>query len=71
MPRFRVDVKAFLSVEVDAESTEQARERADAFVDHLSPTAQEQLDYGEEFGFAIDASGGFAVDGTSEVEEAD
>ncbi|EZP70534.1 MULTISPECIES: hypothetical protein [Sphingomonadales] len=43
MPRYSVDVKAFISVIVDADDATEARERADHFVEWLSPTI-EQID---------------------------
>lgn len=79
--KFTVDVKAFINVTVEApEGTDEAtiRAAADRYVEEsLSPTADETNAWADvlredgETVVAIDASSGFAVDGESEVEQAD
>lgn len=71
MPKFRVDVKAFISVVVDAEDAAEAQGRADHFVEWLSPTI-EQIDDNSDYHEPIDTdTGPFDVDGESCVEEID
>ncbi|WP_037500595.1 hypothetical protein [Sphingomonas jaspsi] len=75
MPKFKVDVKSFIIVEVEAPDAAAARRCADDYVETgLSPTAMEieaWNDQDREVGdtaIVIDASGGFCVDGYSETE---
>lgn len=71
MPRYSVDVKAFISVVVDANDAAQARERANHFVEWLSPTTTTIRDYNADHQ-PIDAdTGPFDIDGESCVEEID
>ncbi|WP_375292139.1 hypothetical protein [Sphingomonas melonis] len=75
--KFSVDVKAFISVQVEAPNEEAARKAADLFVENLSPTTHYIQGYSgqlKEFGepaLILETTGGFDVDGTSEVEKAD
>ncbi|SFJ48645.1 hypothetical protein SAMN03159338_1529 [Sphingomonas sp. NFR04] len=75
MPRYNVDVKAFISVAVEAPDEASARAAADLFVENLSPTGSYIRGYSDqlkEFGEAalvLDSTGTFDVDGESEVEE--
>lgn len=77
MPKFNVDVKAFINVTVEADDKRDARRVADAFVENAM-FASEQLVAGYNEGLPKDAVGrivpgeyGPSVDGTSEVERAD
>ena len=75
MPKFTVDVKAFINVAIEAESEAAARAAADNFVEAMSPGYQYIVGYnagGETDAPRIDPdqTGGFSVDGQSEVEEA-
>ncbi|MGE4410445.1 MAG: hypothetical protein AB7D33_07740 [Sphingobium sp.] len=65
MPRYSVDVKAFISVIVDADDAAQARERADHFVEWLSPTID---DYSADHDPIDTDTGPFDIDGESCVE---
>lgn len=68
MSRYSVDVKAFISVVVDAGDADQARKRADDFVAWLSPTTASIQDYNADHE-PIDAdTGPFDIDGESCVE---
>lgn len=71
MPRYQVDVKAFISVIVDAEDTAEARVRADRFVEWLSPTIEQIDDYSADHEPIDTDTGPFGVDGESSVEETD
>ena len=71
MPRYQVEVKAFISVVVDAENPARARERADRFVDWLSPTMEQIADYGTDHEPIGTGTGPFDIDGRSSVEEID
>ena len=76
LKKFEVDVKAFISVTVEAESEEAARIAADAFAEGLSPTSDYII--GWNSGLPEDAvgridpdqTGEWSVDGESEVDEA-
>lgn len=74
MPKFTVDVKAFISVHVEAPDRQAARAAADLFVENLSPTTpyiQGYSDQLKEFGEAaliLDETGGFDIDGDSYVD---
>ena len=75
MPKFTVDVKAFISVTVLADTEADARTAADAFAEGLSPTPDYII--GWNSGLPEDAvgrvdpdeTGEWAVDGESDVEE--
>lgn len=72
---FEVDVKAFISVKVKAESEEAARTAADAFVEALSPGYHYIVGFNaggtkDAPQIDADATGGFSIDGESEVDEA-
>lgn len=69
MPRYHVDVKAFISVIVDAEDAAEARVRADHFVEWLSPTIEQIDDYSADHEPIDTDTGPFGVDGESSVEE--
>lgn len=72
MPKFNVDVKAFISVEVEAANEYEAQGRAERFVEWLSPTTEQIVDYLEDHPEGIGFStGSFDVDGESEVEPVD
>jgi hypothetical protein len=66
---YTVDIKALISITVEADSPEQARDRADTFVEAISPTENEALGYSETIGFSISPNGVWTVDGKSDVEE--
>ena len=76
MAVFKVDVKAFILIEVDADNAQEARYFAEDYVEQsLSPSEIEfgawndvQADEGETS--KIVSTTGFQVDGVSEVEEA-
>lgn len=70
-PVWDVDVKLFVSVQVQAPTAAIARERAELFLEHTAPSQQEAIGYSEEAGFAVRCNSGFAVDGTSDVALAD
>lgn len=69
MPRHAVDVKAFISVFVDADDAVQARKRAEYFVEWLSPTIEQINDYNSDHDAIGTDTGPFTVDGESAVEE--
>lgn len=70
MPRYAVDVKVFINVLVEADTPEQARSRAEAWVDWISPTDEQLQDYLSDHPDAGIAEGGtLAIDGESDVEE--
>jgi hypothetical protein len=71
MPRYQVDVKAFIAVVVDADDAAGARERADHFVEWLSPTIEQIGDYNADHAPIDTGTGMFGVDGESDVEEID
>ncbi|WP_048577606.1 MULTISPECIES: hypothetical protein [Sphingobium] len=71
MPRYQVDVKAFISVIVDAQDAAQAQGRADRFVEWLSPTIEQIDDYSSDHEPIDTDTGPFDVDGESSVEEID
>lgn len=78
MAKFKVDVKAFIALEVEAESEGDARAYADEYVEQsLSPgemEAEAWNDVQKAEGWKstrITYAGSFVVDGTSEVEEED
>lgn len=72
--RYEVDVKAFIAVTVEADSEEAARFLADALVEGLSPTDAflEGYNHGlrevNPAAFQIEGTGGFSVDGESDVQ---
>lgn len=68
MPRYAVDVKAFISVIVDADDAAQVRERADDFVEWLSPTTTTIRDYNADHEPIDPDTGPFGIDGESCVE---
>lgn len=73
MPKFNVDVKAFISVAIEADNEARARELADSFVESLSPSSDFICGYnGQQSEGTIDPdeTGGFDIDGVSEVEDA-
>jgi hypothetical protein len=75
MPKYSVDVKAFISVEVEAPDEATARAAADLFVENLSPTNHYIAGYSgqlKEFGepaIITENTASFDVDGESEVME--
>lgn len=71
MPRYRVDVKAFISVVVEADDPALAQGRADRFVEWLSPTIEQIDDYCTDHAPIDTDTGPFDVDGESSVEEID
>lgn len=71
MPLFRVEVKAFISVHVEADDAQEAQGRAERFVEWLSPTVEQIDDYGEDHAPVHTDTGPFDIDGISIVEEAD
>lgn len=74
--KYIVDVKAFISVTVEAEDEDTARSRADYFVESLSPTEAyiagynatlaEEIAAGDAAPGCIVKAGEFAVDGESD-----
>lgn len=73
MPKFSVDVKAFIKVDVEAADAAAARTVAENFVEHLSPEAGYIGGYNEGLSVASETAkiadaGSFDIDGTSEVE---
>jgi hypothetical protein len=70
MAKYRVDVKAFMSVGVEADSPRQARELADAYVESHSPGHGYIDGYNTTLteGRILDDYG-FSVDGRSDVDE--
>lgn len=68
MPRYSVDVKAFISVIVDADDAAQARERADHFVEWLSPTIEQIDDYSADHDPIDIDTAPFDIDGESCAE---
>ncbi|RIA46184.1 hypothetical protein DFR49_0717 [Hephaestia caeni] len=71
MPEHAVDVKAFITVFVDADNAVQARKRAESFVQWLSPTIEQINDYNSDHDAVGTETGPFAIDGESAVEEID
>lgn len=69
MARYQVEVKAFITVVVDAEASDEARQRADHFVEWLSPTIEQIDDYSDDHEPIDTDTGPFSVDGESCVEE--
>ena len=73
MPRYRVDVKAFISIEVTAPNVDAARSEADSLVYSCDPTPGFIKGWNDSIkldrpGVRIADTDGFSVDGTSEVE---
>lgn len=78
MPKYTVDVKAFINLTVEAPDADSARLAADRYVEEsCSPSFLETRAWMDavvadgEAAYVTDASGGFSVDSYSEVEEAD
>jgi len=78
MAKYKVDVKAFIALEVEADSEEAARAYADEYVEQsLSPAEMETEawnDVQKAEGWKstrITYAGSLVVDGTSQVEEED
>lgn len=77
MPKFSVDVKAFITVTVEAPNEHAARRAADLYVEtSCSPAAEETRAWAEiEKSDGAEAwpleTGGFSVDGYSEAEACD
>lgn len=74
MPKFRVDVKAFFSVEVKAENAEDAMTMADAFVESVMVADANtitgwQSSLENPIGTVLPQEIGAAVDDGSDVEE--
>jgi hypothetical protein len=75
MPKFSVDVKAFMTVSVEAPNKKAARAAAEEFVEACDPTDPVIHGYNSfRATRAIEphtvlSAGGFAVDGTSDVEK--
>lgn len=71
MPLYTVDIKAFINVEVEAESADQAKAAAEAWIEWISPTDEQLADYLTDHENAGITDGGvLSIDGDSEVEEA-
>lgn len=77
MPRYKVDVKAFINITVEAESKSEAARTANDYVqDGLTPDEFEfegwnqSLKYNEETASIVSTTG-FVVDGYPDVELAD
>lgn len=71
MPLYRVDVKTFISVLVDADDPQLAQGRAERFVEWLSPTVEQIDDYSTDHPAIHPETGPFDIDGVSSVEEAE
>lgn len=77
MAKYKVDVKAFIALEVEADSEEAARAYADEYVEQsLSPAEMEteawnDVKRGEGETARVTYAGCLVVDGTSQVEEED
>ena len=71
MPLYRVEVKTFISVLVDAEDPKLAQSRAERFVEWLSPTVEQIEDYSTDHPPIHLDSGPFDIDGVSGIEEAE
>ncbi|WP_140159572.1 hypothetical protein [Sphingobium sp. GW456-12-10-14-TSB1] len=71
MPRYEVEVKAFITVIVHADDAGEARERADRFVEWLSPAIEQIDDYCADHEPIDTDTGPFGIDGESCVEETD
>lgn len=73
MPKFDVDVKAFISITVEAENEDQAREIADNYVEASLSPAEDEVEawnsVSEQSGKIVSA-GDWGVDGDSDVEPA-
>lgn len=69
MVRYTVEVKAFITVVVDADDPADARSRADRFVEWLSPTIEQIDDYSSDHDAIDTNTGPFDIDGESVVEE--
>ena len=69
--RYKVDVKAFISVVVEADDEDAARSAADALVERLAPNADfiDGFNRTDSFAPQVEETSGFDVDGESEVEE--
>lgn len=68
MPKYKVDVKAFASVEIEASSAAEARRAADGFIEALSPVQAYIDGYNGETTNRIGNEPYLEVDGSSEVE---
>jgi len=71
MTLYRVEVKALISVVVEADDAQLAIGRAERFVEWLSPTIEQIDDYCDDHEPIHTDTGPFGVDGRSGVEEAD
>ena len=78
MPLYSVDVKAFISITVEADDEDAARSAADNYVETaLSPSECEIDGWNEvrqnecDDNCRIVRTGGFAVDGQSDVDDAE
>ncbi len=72
MPRFDVDVKAFLKLYIEAETVEAAAEEAKAFVEGLAPEAAYLAGWnstGEHGATIVELGGGFDCDDTPYIED--
>lgn len=74
MPRFNVDVKAFVNLSVEAHDEESARIAADAFVEEGMVVTKAQIEgYNAELddpvGKVVPDTYALSVDGYSDVEE--
>jgi hypothetical protein len=70
MPRYAVDVKAFLNVTVNADTPAQARAIAENWVSWLSPTDEQLADYQTDH-VGVAETGGFDIDDGTYVEVLD
>lgn len=72
MPKYSVDVKAFITIEVEAASVASARAEADRFAEGLSPNEHYVTGWNSvqklKGGPILGTVGELSVDGTSEVE---
>lgn len=74
MPKFAVDVKAFINIEVEAPNAKAAIAAAEDFVRSCEPTTDFRIGWNDGAKIAgeperIVEAGGFDIDGDSDVEE--
>lgn len=68
MPKFSVDVKAFIAVSLEAPNAAEARKRAEHFVGWLDPTMEFILDYNADHEDEEIEGASIGIDGESDVE---
>jgi len=71
MPRYEIEVKAFITVIVHADDAGEARERADRFGEWLSAAIGEGVDNSADHEPIDTDTGPFGIDGESCVDETD